>query len=82
MNLKIVNEKYKIYNLYCFNDYIINFKFNNITKKVIKLERYSKFSQNETIILNLIDSLLLRFLRSRSFYVLYLNNFFITRKFY
>ena len=40
MNLKTVNEEYKIYFLYCFNDYIIDFKFNNITKKIIKLNRY------------------------------------------
>ena len=44
MNLKIINEKYKIYSLYCFNNYIINFKFNSITEKITKLERYFEFS--------------------------------------
>ena len=43
MNLKIVDEEYKIYSLYCLNDYIINFKFNSVTKKIIKLTIYSDF---------------------------------------
>ena len=82
MNLKTINEGYKIYSLYYSNNYIIDFKFNNIIEKVIKLKRYFKFSQNETIILDLTDSFLLRFLRSRPFYVLYLDNFFTTYKLY
>ena len=43
MNTKIVNEEYKIYNLYYFNDYIIDFKFNNVIEKVIKLKEYFNF---------------------------------------
>ena len=43
MNLKTVDKEYKIYSLYCSNDYIINFKFNSITEKIIKLRRYSDF---------------------------------------
>ena len=44
MNLKTVDEEYKIYFLCCSNDYIIDFKFNSIIEKVIKLSRYSDFS--------------------------------------
>ena len=43
MNLKIIDEEYKIYSLYCSNDYMIDFEFNSTIEKVIKLRRYSKF---------------------------------------
>ena len=43
MNLKIVNEEYKIYSLYCFNDYIVDIKFSNTIEKVIKLSQYFNF---------------------------------------
>ena len=82
MNSKTVDQRFKIYNLCYSNDYIIDFKFSSITKKVTKLEQYSEFSQNESIILNLVESFLTCFSRSRSFYILYLNNFFITYKLY
>ena len=43
MNTKIVDEGYKIYSLCYSNDYIIDFKFNSVIKKVIKLKKYSNF---------------------------------------
>ena len=43
MNLKTIDEAYKIYSLYYFNDYIIDFKFNNVIEKITKLRRYSIF---------------------------------------
>ena len=43
MNLKIVDEEYKIYSLYYSNDYIVDFKFNSITEKITKLRRYLDF---------------------------------------
>ena len=44
MNLKTIDERFKIYSLYYSNDYIIDFKFSNITEKITKLRRYSNFS--------------------------------------
>ena len=82
MNFKIVDEEYKIYFLCYSNDYIIDFKFNNIIEKIIELRKYLEFSQSKVIILDLIKSLLTRFPHSRSFYVLHLNNFFTTYKLY
>ena len=37
MNLKTTNKEYKIYFLCCFNDYIVDFKFNNVIEKITKL---------------------------------------------
>ena len=56
MNLKTIDEGFKIYSLCCFNDYIIDFRFNSITEKITELGRYSEFSQNETIVLDLVES--------------------------
>ena len=44
MNLKTTDERFKIYNLYCSNDYIIDFRFSNIIEKITELGRYSEFS--------------------------------------
>ena len=44
MNLKTINEGFKIYNLYCSNDYMIDFRFNNVIEKITELGRYPEFS--------------------------------------
>ncbi len=61
---------------------MIDFKFSSATEKIAELSQYSDFSQSETIVLDFAESFLARFSRSRSFYILYLDNFFTTRKLY
>ena len=82
MNTKAAGEGYKIYSLCCSNGYMIDFKFSSAIKKVAELRDYSDFSQSEAVVLDFAHSLLIRFPRSKPFYILHLNNFFTTRKLY
>ena len=61
---------------------MVDFRFTSGQQKVAQLTSYSGFSTSESVVLNLAYTLLKRFLRSTPFYVLHLNNFFITRRLY
>ncbi len=61
---------------------MIDFRFSSATEKIAELDQYPDFSQSETIVLDFAETLLARFSRPRSFYVLHLDNFFTTRKLY
>ena len=88
MNLKAAGEGYKVYSLCCANSFMIDFKFTSAVERVANLEpeehsdSEEDFTQSETVILNLANSLLAHFPRPEPFYVLHLDNFFTTRRLY
>jgi hypothetical protein len=74
MNLKAANKEYKIYSLYCINNYMINFKFISAVERVAKLKseeslkhldskkKKEEFTIIETVILDLARLLIERYL--------------------
>jgi Transposase IS4 len=82
MNSKAAGKSYKIYSLCYLNGYMVNFKFSSIIKKVAELEHYEGFTLSKSIVLNLANMLVERFLYLRPFYVLHLDNFFTTCRLY
>lgn len=82
MNSKAAGQGYKIYSLCCSNGYMVDFKFTSAQEKIAQMELFAEFSQSESVILNLAQSLLERFPRPRPYYVLHMDNFFTTRALY
>lgn len=56
MNSKAAGEGYKSYSFCCSNGHIIDFKFSRAAEKVAKLEQYSGFTHNKTVVLDFADS--------------------------